>query len=279
MTESSHMKSRNALISGGTSGINLGIAKVLAASGANVSVFGRDPDKARAAAAEIDASGPGATLGLAADVRDPDAVAAVIGDTVEAWGPLDIVIAGAAGNFPAPAIDIQPKGFKTVVDIDLLGTYNVFWSAFAHLRKPGASLIAITAPQATQVWPMQAHVCAAKAGVNMLVKALALEWGPAGIRVNAISPGPIEGTEGMARLAPTPEIEEHHKRRLALRRFGRAEEIGQLAAFLSSDEGQYITGGIYSCDGGSGLGDAGIDCLTSRPRGKCCSSKASIAAV
>ncbi len=262
----SSFKGRNALISGGTSGINLGIAKVLSAAGANVSVFGRDPDKSKAAADEIAAAGSSLTLGLAADVRDPEAVAAVIGQTAEAWGPLDIVVAGAAGNFPAPAIDIKPKGFKAVVDIDLLGTYNLFWSAFEHLRKPGASLIAITAPQATRPWPMQAHVCAAKAGINMLVKCLALEWGPAGIRVNAISPGPIEGTEGMARLAPTPDIAEAHKRRLALKRWGRAEEIGRLTAFLCSPEADYITGGVYPCDGGSDLGDATTDCLTSKAR-------------
>ena len=255
---------RNVLISGGTSGINLGIAKVLAGAGANVCVFGRDADKARAAAAEIDTSGPGATLGLAADVRDEVFVAKVVEQAVDAWGELDIVIAGAAGNFPAPAVDISPNGFKAVVDIDLLGTYNVFWSSFAHLRKPGASLIAITAPQATQVWPMQAHVCAAKAGVNMLVRALALEWGPAGVRVNAISPGPIAGTEGMARLAPTPEVAERYRDKLPLRRFGEPAEIGRLAAFLSSDDAAYMTGVICPCDGGTDLGDASTDCLTSR---------------
>ena len=141
------LEGKNALISGGTSGINLGIAKVLAAQGANVAVFGRNPEKAEAAAAEVDASGPGSAHALAADVRDADAIAELVGTVAETLGGLDIVIAGAAGNFPAPAIDITPKGFKTVVDIDLLGTYNVFWNSFAHLTKPGASLIAITAPR------------------------------------------------------------------------------------------------------------------------------------
>lgn len=258
------LEGKNALISGGTSGINLGIAKVLAAQGANVAVFGRNPEKAEAAAAEIGASGPGSAHALAADVRDADAIAELVGKAAETLGSLDIVIAGAAGNFPAPAIDITPKGFKTVVDIDLLGTYNVFWNSFAHLTKPGASLIAITAPQATQVWPMQSHVCAAKAGVNMLVRALALEWGPAGIRVNAISPGPIDGTEGMDRLAPNEKIRESYMRKLALKRFGTPEEIGLLAAWLSSDEARYMTGVICPCDGGTDLGDASADCLTSR---------------
>ena len=257
------MSVKNVLISGGTSGINLGIAKVLASEGANVCVFGRDAEKAQRAAAEIDAAGPGQALGLAADVRAPGPVNEVIQQAWDAFGDLDIVIAGAAGNFPAPAIDISPRGFETVVAIDLLGTYNVFHGAFNHLRKPGASLIAITAPQGARPWAMQAHVCSAKAGINMLVQCLAMEWGPAGIRVNAISPGPIAGTEGMARLAPTPEIEQHFKNGLALKRFGEAHEIGHLASFLSSDKASYITGCVYNCDGGTDLGDASQDCLTS----------------
>ncbi len=257
---------QNVLISGGTSGINLGIARVFAAEGANICVFGRDADKATRAADELDAIGPGTALGLSADVRDPDAVSGIVEQAAVRFGPLDVVIAGAAGNFPAPAIDITPKGFKTVVDIDLLGTYHLFWHAFEKLRKPGASLIAISAPQATRPWPMQAHVAAAKAGVNMLVQSLALEWGPAGVRVNAISPGPIAGTEGVARLAPTPEIEARFRGHLALRRFGEAHEVGYLAAFLASDRAAYITGAICPVDGGTDLGDASADCLTSSRR-------------
>ncbi|MEO0998664.1 MAG: SDR family NAD(P)-dependent oxidoreductase, partial [Pseudomonadota bacterium] len=185
MSDTSSFSGRNVFISGGTSGINLGIAKVFAGRGANVAVFGRNADKAAAAADEIDAAGPGKALGLAADVRDAEAVGGLAAEVAKELGPLDVVIAGAAGNFPAPAIDISPNGFKSVVDIDLLGTYNVFWTAFPHRNEDGASLIAITAPQAEVPMAFQAHVCAAKAGINMLVRCLALEWGPASVRVNA----------------------------------------------------------------------------------------------
>ncbi len=257
------LSGRTALISGGTSGINMEIARGFISLGANVTVFGRDPDKAKNAAADIAASGPGEALGLGADVRVPDAVQDVIDATVSRFGPLDIVVAGAAGNFPAPAIDISPKGFKTVVDIDLLGTYNIFRLAFDHLRTPGASLIAITAGQAVNAMPFQAHVCAAKAGINMLIKCLAMEWGPAGIRVNGISPGPIAETEGMARLAPTPEATAAVENRVALRRMGTKQEIAAMAAFLCSPDAQYVSGSIFNCDGASELGDASPDCLTS----------------
>ena len=263
MISDTAFEGRSILISGGTSGINLGIAKVFAKLGANVAVFGRDPDKATAAAAEIEAETGRKALGLAADVRVPDAVQDVVDGAVTAHGPLDVVIAGAAGNFPAPAIDISPKGFKTVVDIDLLGTYNVFRLGFDKRNPDGASFIAITAPQAVNATPFQAHVCTAKAGINMLVKCLALEWGQVNVRVNGISPGPIANTEGMRRLAPTPEATERAMNANPLRRFGEVEEIGYVAAFLSSDKAAYVNGSIYNCDGGMENGDGSMDTQTS----------------
>ena len=252
---------RVAYVAGGTSGINLGIALRLAELGAKVAVVGRNLEKATAAADEIRKTGAEA-LGLSADVREYDAVTASLSRTGERFGSIDFVVSGAAGNFPAPAISISAKGFKTVVDIDLIGTYNVFRAAFDVARKPGASFIAISAPQALHPMTFQAHVCAAKAGINMLIQCLAMEWGPAGVRVNGISPGPIEGTEGMARLAPTPAVENAIRLRIASRRFGRREEVGDAAAFLCSDAASYVTGTIMDCDGGSQLGDAGRDCLT-----------------
>jgi NAD(P)-dependent dehydrogenase (short-subunit alcohol dehydrogenase family) len=105
----------------------------------------------------------------------------------------------------------------------------------------------------------QAHVCAAKAGINMLTKCLAMEWGPEGVRVNAISPGPIGDTEGMRRLAPTPEVEAAIKGRLALRDYGTTTDIAEAALFLASDSARYITGAILNVDGGNDLGDAGMD--------------------
>lgn len=248
-------------IAGGTSGINLGIALRFAQLGARVAVLGRNADKAEAAAKEIRACGVDA-LALAADVREYDAVAQSLQSAVAAFGGIDIVISGAAGNFPAPAVSISAKGFKTVIDIDLLGTYNVFRAAYDVVRKPGASLIAISAPQALRPMAYQAHVCAAKAGINMLIQCLAMEWGAAGIRVNGISPGPIDNTEGMARLAPTAAVRKAMIDTIALRRFGDRSEIGDAAVYLSSDAAKYVTGTILDCDGGTRLGDASRDCLT-----------------
>lgn len=250
------MTGKVVFISGGTSGINLGIAKAFAARGNRVLVFGRDRAKADAAVEEIRRETGNKAMAGAADVRDFAAIRALFAEAVAELGAPDVVIAGAAGNFMAPAEKISANGFKTVVDIDLLGTYNVFRAAYDFVYKPGASLIAITAPQAVQPLPQQVHVCAAKAGVNMVVKVLAMEWGPAGIRVNAISPGPIIGTEGVERMAPTDAEKDAWISGTAMRRFGTPADIAQAAMFLASENASYITGTILDCDGGMKLGDA-----------------------
>jgi len=254
-----------AFISGGTSGINLGIAKSMAKHGAKISVVGRDIEKANKAAAEITAISGLETLAFSADVRDYDAINEAIKATVAKFGSLDIVIAGAAGNFFAPAVNISPNGFKTIVDIDLIGSYHVFRAAYDHCNKPGASFIAITAPQAVNPTPLQTHVCAAKAGVNAMLKTLAMEWGPAGIRVNGISPGLTAETEGLTRLFATdPAAGEKLVGALPTRYLGSVEDIGSAAIYLSSDLGKYVTGTIFDIDGGYQLGDASIDCVTPR---------------
>jgi NAD(P)-dependent dehydrogenase (short-subunit alcohol dehydrogenase family) len=243
---------KSAFIAGGTSGINLGIARRFAQLGARVAVVGRNPEKAAAAAATI---GEGA-LGLSCDVRDYSATRAAMETACRKFGGLDIVVSGAAGNFLAPVSALSANGFRTIVDIDLNGTFNVFRASFDQIRKPGASLIAISAGQAVNPMLGQAPACAAKAGINQLVRVLAMEWGREGVRVNGISPGPIAGTEGMARLAPTVEIERLIIARIPLRRFGSVDEIADSAVFLCSGAASYITGTILDCDGGSQLGDA-----------------------
>jgi NAD(P)-dependent dehydrogenase (short-subunit alcohol dehydrogenase family) len=245
-----------AFVAGGTSGINLEIARRFARAGASVAVMSRNPEKVAAATALIAQEGV-AAAGFAADVRNYEAVDGALRAARDGLGPFDIVLSGAAGNFLAPVLGMSANAFKTVVDIDLLGTFNVFRASHAYLKAPGGSLIAITAGQAVHPMVFQAHVCAAKAGVNMLTKVLAMEWGKQGIRVNAISPGPIGDTEGMRRLAPSVAIEDSIKARLALRDFGRCEDIAEAALFLASDSARYITGAILNVDGGNDLGDAG----------------------
>lgn len=262
---SDSMAGQVVMVAGGSSGINLGIAQRMAAQGAKVAIISRNADRVAAAVAGIQATGAEA-LGWSADVRDYDAVAACFARLAAAWGPVDVVVSGAAGNFIAPALGLSANAFKTVVDIDLIGTFNVFRASFEHLRRPGASLVAITAPQGAHPAMFQAHACAAKAGVNMLTKCLALEWGQAGVRVNAISPGPIADTEGMSRLAPGEEMARRIDASIPLRRHGTRADIADAALFLASREASYVTGAIFDCDGGLSLGDSSANAIDVEPR-------------
>ncbi|HSV47903.1 MAG TPA: SDR family oxidoreductase [Ramlibacter sp.] len=241
---------RTAFITGGTSGINLHIAKRYAGAGAKVALIGRDAVRAEAAALEIRAAG-GQALGISADVRDYAAVESALRRTCEAWGEIDIVIAGAAGNFVAPVLGMSSNGFRTVVDIDLVGTFNTARAAHPFLRKPGASFIAISAGHGSMPIAGQAQVCAAKAGIEMLVRCLCVEWGGDGVRCLAIAPGPVEGTEGMRRLAP--EGKQSLQRMLSTVPSGRQaslDELADLALFLVSGSASYINGAVIPIDGG-----------------------------
>ena len=256
-----------AFVAGASSGINLRIAQVLAGYGAKVGLISRSEERiAQATQSIIDAGGD--AFGLAADVRDYDLVEAALARVHQQFGDIDIVVSGAAGNFLAPALGLSSNAFRTVVDIDLIGTFNVYRACYAYLRKPGASLIAITADVAVRPVPFQAHASAAKAGVNALTKCLAMEWGPAGIRVNAIAPGPIADTVGMTKLAPSAQgVADAMKPKLALRNFGTKQNVADVAVFLCSEAAKYVTGVILDCDGGLALGDASGDAVTVKPRG------------
>ena len=246
------LEGKVAFIAGGTSGINLEIARGLAEYGASVAVFSRNQERVDGAARDL-ATGGRRVLGYVGDVREYASIERALITAAESLGPIDIVVSGAAGNFICPAAKLSPNGFRTVVDIDLMGTFNVLRAAYGVIRKPGASIINISAPQSTEAFWGQAHVSAAKAGVDMLTRSLAVEWGPEGIRVNAIVPGPIDGTEGMARLAPTEEIRDAWRKANPLRRLGAGRDVANVALFLSSEAASYVTGAIVYCDGGQVL--------------------------
>ncbi|CAN7662738.1 SDR family oxidoreductase [Caballeronia sp. LjRoot34] len=244
------LQGKHAFITGAGSGINKRIAEKFAEHGAHVSIVGRNIEKSVGAAADIVATG-GSAKGFSADVRSFEALSMAVTAACTEFGPIDICIAGAAGNFVAEAKDMSANGFRTVIEIDLLGTYNTFRSVYSNLRSVGADLLAISAVQSVMPTAAQAHVCAAKAGVDMLVRTLSIEWGAQGIRCNAIAPGPVEDTEGMKRLAP--EGQSSWDRLLAgipLVRAASRDEVADLALFLVSGASRYINGTVVAIDGG-----------------------------
>src|SRR6266446_733642 len=188
-----------ALVTGGGTGICRGIALAFAKHGCDVAIASRQLEHLEPTRDELRALGVRAVAKVA-DVRDPAAVHEAVTGVVSELGRLDILINGAAGNFICLAENLSPNGFGTVVDIDLKGTFNVSRAALPHLKAQGGSVINISATLPYLGTMGQAHASAAKAGVDSLTRTLAVEWGPYGIRVNGIAPGPIEGTEGVKRL-------------------------------------------------------------------------------
>jgi peroxisomal 2,4-dienoyl-CoA reductase len=248
------LKGQVAFVTGGGTGITGGVARALAEAGANVVLVSRRLEHLEPAAkvineARADSSSMGEAFPIAADVRNPTEVEKAIAAAVGRFGSVDIVVNGAAGNFLCAAEELSPNGFGTVVDIDLKGSFNVCRAAFEELKKNRGQILNISATLHYLGTPMQLHVSAAKAGVDALTKNLAVEWGPYGIRVNAIAPGPIADTEGMKRLVPEP-IKEKLKQRIPLGRFGLIKDIENAALFLCSDAASFVNGAILVVDGG-----------------------------
>jgi len=244
-------KGKTVFVTGGGSGINLGVAKNFAAVGANVAICGRTQEKLDAAAGELSALGA-KVCPVAADVRDFAALERAFVRSSEELGPMDVLVSGAAGNFLVPAERLSPNGFNTVISIDLIGSFNASRAAFEQLKATKGTIIYISAGMALVPHTFQVHVGAAKAGIDMMMKNLALEWGRYGIRTNSIVPGPIEGTEGVRRLISEARATEFINA-LPLRRMGTVDDIGQAAVFLASPLASYISGCVVVVDGGQNL--------------------------
>lgn len=252
------LKGKTALVTGGGGDICGEIAQVYAAHGANVVISSRSQERLDEAAATMREATGANILAVAGDVRDYEGVEEVVAKTVEEFGGIDIVLNGAAGNFPSPIAAMSPNGFKTVMDIDMQGTFNVTKACFPHLQaaaeKHGdASITNISATLHYTGTLFQAHVCAAKAAIDAFTRVTATEWGPLGIRANAVAPGPIGDTEGMRRLAPTDMAVETMEASIPLRRFGTKRDVADTCLFLASEGSMYTTGAIIVVDGGAWL--------------------------
>jgi peroxisomal 2,4-dienoyl-CoA reductase len=258
-----------ALVTGGGSGIGRGIADTLAALGAHVVLASRKQERVDAAAAEIRAAG-GSASGVAVDVREAERVQQMVADLKAAHGRIDLLVNNAAGNFYAPSESLSANAWKSVIEIDLYGTFFCSQAVLPVMREGGGgSIVNISMTLHYRGWPLMAHATAAKAGIDALTRTLALEWARDRIRVNAIAPGPIP-TEGVRKAftpPPTadgvPEVfavekamESYAKKAIPLQRWGAPADIGNMVAFLASPAGSWVTGAIMVVDGGEWLAKA-----------------------
>ncbi|KAF2638549.1 peroxisomal 2,4-dienoyl-CoA reductase-like protein SPS19 [Massarina eburnea CBS 473.64] len=252
---------------GGAGSICSAQVRALVHLGANACIIGRNVEKTENAAKDIATARKGAkVLGLGAvDVRKPEVLAAAAERCVKELGSIDFVIAGAAGNFLATIDQISPNALKSVIDIDVLGSYNTLKATLPYLvesaqkyktdgttrpkSSTGGRIIFVSATLHYTGTPLQSHVSIAKAGIDAMAVSVAIEQGPKGITSNVIAPGPIQGTEGMDRLS-RKEDREKSASLIPSQRLGTVKEISDATIYLFSDTGNYVNGETIVVDGG-----------------------------
>ncbi|MCG3173315.1 MAG: putative 2,4-dienoyl-CoA reductase [Myxococcota bacterium] len=242
-----------AIITGGGTGIGLEIARAMARHGARLAIASRNPAHYEPAVRELNAIGPGA-VGVKVNIRDAESVDAMTAEVLQRYGRIDILINNAGANFLSPAISITPNGWRAVVETVLNGTFFCSKSVAPHMMERGFGRIIMMA--ATNGWnasPAMAHSGAAKAGIINLAETLAAEWGPAGIRVNALCPGPVRTEGSDERLWMDKELVARLEQQIPLGRFALPADIVGPTLFLCSPASDFITGGIIALDGGDRL--------------------------
>lgn len=250
------LKDKTILITGGGSGLGLEMSKKFASLGANIAICGRTESKLKNAADEIALKGDIQVETYACDVRDYERVKEMVDAIVDDFGGMDGLVNNAAGNFLAASEDLTPGGFKAIIDIVLHGSFNCTHAFGNYLidneRKGNILSIVTTYAENTGSAFVLPSACA-KAGVLTMTRSLAYEWATYGIRLNAIAPGPFPTEGAWTRLVPDESFEEKFLSRIPSGRYGRPEELANLAAFLMSDMSPYLTGDCITIDGGERL--------------------------
>lgn len=252
-------------MTGGGSGIGFEVARQLGLHGASLVLMGRRLWVLERAAVSLRALHIQVEV-VQGEVRSSSDANKAVEVAFSSFGHLDILVNSAAGNFLSPAEVLSPKGFKTVLEIDTIGTFNMCHASFPALRKdaqgkePGQSkggvIINISATLHYGATWYQSHASAAKAAIDSLTRSLCLEWGPEyGIRVNGIAPGPVGDTAGALKLGVSDSAEPHqdHAAKIPLGRLGTTWDIAMAAVFLTSEAGSWISGETLVVDGGHWL--------------------------
>ncbi|RCI15344.1 hypothetical protein L249_6739 [Ophiocordyceps polyrhachis-furcata BCC 54312] len=248
-------KNRVVFVTGGAGTICSMQTRALVRLGADACIIGRDEQKTKAAAQDITTVRRGArVVGIGGcDVRQMSSLKAAADRCARELGGIDFVIAGAAGNFLSSLEALSPNGFKSVMDIDAIGTFNTIKATMPHLlSSPTPRILFVSATFHYTGMPMQSHVAAAKAAVDSLMASVALEYGPRGVVSNVVAPGGIEDTEGAARLLSSDErARSSYAAGIPLGRLGTVRDVADVTVFLFSEAGSYINGQTIPVDGGA----------------------------
>ena len=249
MTSSVELKDQVAIVTGGGTGIGLGIATEMARAGANIVVASRKMEHLEKAVAQVKSLGR-QCLAVPADVRKPEDVDNLVQKTMGEFGRIDVLVNNAGASFRCGVEDMTPNGWDTIVDIILKGTFLCCRSVGkVMIKQQKGNIISISSVAGVDGFPFISHYGAAKAGVINFTKSLSVEWSKHNIRVNCIAPGPIltEGAQdGMRARGITKPPKSPH----AIGRWGQPEEIGRIAVFLASEASSFLSGQTLVADGG-----------------------------
>ncbi|XP_028989946.1 peroxisomal 2,4-dienoyl-CoA reductase [(3E)-enoyl-CoA-producing] isoform X1 [Betta splendens] len=248
------LKHQVAFITGGGSGIGFRIAEIFMRHGCDTVIASRNLDKLKEAAQKLSAASGRRCLPLCVDVRQPESITAAVDETLRELGRIDILVNNAAGNFLCPATSLSFNGFKTVMEIDTMGTFNTSKVVYDKWFKDhGGNIVNISATLGYRGRALQVHAGSAKAANDAMTRHLAVEWGPSGVRVNSMAPGAISGTEGYRKLGGLTAETTGIFQSIPLQRSGNKTEMAHCALFLASPASSYVTGAILVADGGSWL--------------------------
>jgi citronellol/citronellal dehydrogenase len=242
------------LVTGGGSGIGLATAREIAHLGGKVAICGRQAQKIEAARATLATDGVAEAdvLGGTCDIREPDQVARFVGEVLERFGQVDVLVNNAGGQFPSPAEFMSPRGWEAVIRNNLNGTFFMTRevASRAMIPRKRGRIVMVTAMVA-RGFPGMVHTGAARAGVENLVRTLAVEWAQHGIKVNCVAPGNNIRSSGTTQYGD--DVLELARKATPAKRLGTPEEVARVIVFLASDRNDFVTGSIYGVDGGMPL--------------------------